>query len=302
MKRILLFILLLSLVVTPAWSRDIGGDEIKNIPKLQASTANYMALNTTMTAAEIRALDDNIISLNSGGTVTLTSQTMNLSTVNGTAFISNPLTDLRPYVGFKLTITAGGKTLVGWGKAAGTGETYDANKYTNPDFGSSTVGWNPVRGTIASVAGGESGNCCQLTYVSGTSQVFEQSVAKTAGALYIFGGSVKSGTSGDEAVLIIYYDNTYNNERRITKTSSGTWVAYTDYNTCASAVAGQMGFYKNTATAGTMLFDSAILKQVLTPSSTGVTIVSASGGATYNWTSNDGIDPNATSFTISITK
>ena len=33
-----------------------------------------------------------------------------------------------------------------------------------------------------------------------------------------------------------------------------------------------------------MLFDEASLKQVLTPSATGVTIVSAAGGSTYNWT------------------
>jgi len=36
------------------------------------------------------------------------------------------------------------------------------------------------------------------------------------------------------------------------------------------------------------------------PSATGVTIVSTQGGSTFNWASNDGIDPNSASFTLTV--
>ena len=48
-----------------------------------------------------------------------------------------------------------------------------------------------------------------------------------------------------------------------------------------------MQVYKLSSTAGTMLFDTASVKQVLTPSSTGVTITNATNGSTYNWLSED---------------
>jgi hypothetical protein len=48
--------------------------------------------------------------------------------------------------------------------------------------------------------------------------------------------------------------------------------------------------------------DDFVLQQVLAPSTTGLTVVSALGGSTYNWTSDDGIAPNSASFALTITR
>lgn len=62
--------------------------------------------------------------------------------------------------------------------------------------------------------------------------------------------------------------------------SSGT---VTLANTRLSLVNGTA--FVDFSSAGTMLFDEASLKQVLTPSATGVTITSTPNGGTYNWAS-----------------
>ena len=50
-----------------------------------------------------------------------------------------------------------------------------------------------------------------------------------------------------------------------------------------------------------MLFDEASVKQVLTPSATGVTITSTPGGTTYNWASvESGFNYNATSYSVDL--
>ncbi len=41
-------------------------------------------------------------------------------------------------------------------------------------------------------------------------------------------------------------------------------------------------------------------KQVLAPSTIGVTITNTRGGSTYNWVSDTGINPNASSFTVTV--
>jgi hypothetical protein len=43
--------------------------------------------------------------------------------------------------------------------------------------------------------------------------------------------------------------------------------------------------YSGQTSGKTTLYDTASVTQVLTPSTTGVTIVSSSGGSSYNWTS-----------------
>jgi len=55
--------------------------------------------------------------------------TCNLSIVDGTAFITNPSTSLVPYIGRKITLNDGTQNLVGYIKAAGTGETFIGEVY-----------------------------------------------------------------------------------------------------------------------------------------------------------------------------
>gem|GEM_PF-2987363 len=46
--------------------------------------------------------------------------------------------------------------------------------------------------------------------------------------------------------------------------------------------------------------DDISMKQVLAPSTSGVTIINTCGGNTYNWSINSGINPNAASFNVTI--
>ena len=70
--------------------------------------------------------------------------------------------------------------------------------------------------------------------------------------------------------------------------SPADWTLYNRYvtaNMTSLAVSVSIDY---TATAGLDgYFDEVSFKQVLTPSTTGVTIVSAYGGSTYNWTSEE---------------
>ena len=224
--------------------------------------------------------------------------TCDLSTVNGTAFITNPSQDLSRFAGHKLTLAAGGKTLVGWGLAAGTGETLDTEILTNPSFDANTTGWTPAGCTLASVAGGQTNNCLEITKVDLAYQsAYLDATAAIAGMLIKSTAYVKSGTSGNQAYLFGLSIGASIGTKA--GTSSASWVQATQYRT-GDATANYFELIKNTVTAGTMLFDTASMKKVLTPSATGITIVSAQGGATRNWTSNDGIDANAASFTLTV--
>lgn len=133
----------------------------------------------------------------------------------------------------------------------------------NPSFDSNTTGWDATRCTIASVAGGQSGNCLELTYVSGASQYAEEQISGlTVNDTIRIGCWVKSGTSGNEAFVILVLTSSYVLIDQITGTSSGTWTYYSkDIVLTASSVL--FSLKKNTATAGTMLFDGATFKKVL---------------------------------------
>lgn len=65
----------------------------------------------------------------------ITGLTCNLSLINGVALITNPSVNLALLAGLsvKITLTDAGKTLVGWIKGAGAGETYN-ELITNGDM------------------------------------------------------------------------------------------------------------------------------------------------------------------------
>lgn len=219
--------------------------------------------------------------LDAGGSLVLPTLTANLSTVNGAAFITNPLTDLRPYLGYKATLTAGGKTLVGWIKAAGTGETYGTELLgtvaADRDFSSDTGWWSKtgsfsIGSNVASYNG--TGDYLYRLGVTSIGFLYKNNVTINV----ITGGvTVEFGAGAD------YY--------------RGTSAVHTVYGT---AVTDASPFSFISTLQGTI--DNVSLKQVLTPSAIGVTIVSTQGGTTQNWASNDGIDANAGSFVLTITK
>jgi hypothetical protein len=259
---------------------------------LEIETITYHDLRISeanpMTEAQTAALDANIKTIKYGAGITLSSLTLNISgTTSGAvpSFISNPSVDLRPYVGFKVSIAAGGKTLVGWIKAAGSGETLSATeKWLNGNFSSDEppgTAW--VRGAGFVITGG------QLVGTTAPVANTYATIAATTGALY--------KTSADFVITTGTIRFTPASGG-IGKELSGTG-AYSVYGTAITGFPSP-GFRVLTTFTGTI--DNASTKQVLTPSTNGATIVSTQGGATYNWTSDGGIVPNSASYTMTVTR
>ena len=160
------------------------------------------------------------------------------------------------------------------------GETLDVELVTNGD-GESAVGWLTVDATVASVAGGEAGNCLELTKTAGVYQDLYRAFATVSGGLYLMGRSVKSGTSGNQLSawgLLNTARTAYVASKNTT--SSGSWAADTLYVTATQA--NQIIITeKNTSTAGTMLFDTLTAKRVLTPAATGALLLGSTGARGY---------------------
>ena len=220
-----------------------------------------------------------------GEVKTATRANTKISAVDGSAFVDfseSAYLTLPEHRGCKLTITdSAGKKLIGYIKAAGTGETLDSELITNGGFDSDTTGWTGRDATIASVAGGQSGNCLEITMTGGSCQIaISNSFTPLLGALYKISGYGKSGTSGNEAFRLSIGGSPI---MSVNGTSTASWVKTTGYRTSILSVSTRFYVMKNNAVAGTMLFDTISLKQVLTPSTTGVTITSTPDGDTQNW-------------------
>jgi hypothetical protein len=234
--------------------------------------------------------------------------TCKLSTVAGTAFITNPSVDLRPFIGRKATLTSAGKTLVGWIKAAGTGETYTENwplgnlegVYTGGrcDFFSGGMGTPTLTESADTHSGIKAQSFASTTIAT---KINNTGTTPPIGRLYLYSMWAKrlSGTSND--VHVRFTELTVVDALNdVISTSS--YSEHKKYYTATTTNTLQVSLRDDSGTGAgdTVVVDDFSLGTVLTPSTTGVTIVSTQGGSTYNWTSNDGIDPNATSFVLTI--
>jgi hypothetical protein len=207
---------------------------------------------------------------------------MKLSTVNGTAFVDfSSAGAFTAYAGCKLTVTdSTGDKLVGWIKAMGVAETLDSEIFTNGNFetGDPPTGWtgsgDPVA-ILSSVAdertGGSGSKCLNIATIAADKSA-TNNVSTVVGVLYKYSGWLKKITA--TAMLNFYGDASY-------QSTSLTWEEKSGYHTSKNT----LGVRLTNLTAGDARFDDVSLKKVLTPSGTGATIVSAQGGATYNWTS-----------------
>ena len=231
------------------------------------------------------------IAVSSPGVITLASGSVTrantkISAVDGTAFVdfstANVLTDYVPYKG-KLTITdSAGKKLVGYIKAAGTGETYN-DVLAGWDF---TSGWiNYSNATI------NDANTFTTTSAGGIikNDVFTE--------LACYRANFTANASSDSVRLIGYSISL--------GTGAGSGLSVTQpvvnfYNTTAPSFTSCL--LRNNAAATTDV-TSLKVEQVLTPSATGVTITSTPDGTTYNWESQEsGFNYNdASGYTYAIT-
>jgi hypothetical protein len=136
---------------------------------------------------------------------------------------------------------------------------------SNGEFGSVTTGWIGADSTLASVAGGQSGNCLEITRTGGVSQKAIQDLTNMIsppvnGKTYRFSGWVKSGTSGNEAFRM---QDDWWGEFAIAGTSSANWTYCEAFFTHTHGVQFELALYKSTTTAGTMLFDSISIQEVI---------------------------------------
>lgn len=237
-------------------------------------------------------IDGTAITLTDAGiTDTVALADIRLSLADGTAFVDfSEAGTLTPYLNHKLTITdSAGKKATGYIKAAGTGETLGDELVSDTPFDSAgdwTAGasW-VVSGGVATATA--SGGGTLLRNTSGAAITYK--------ALYKVVINVASRTAG--AVAIRYpYPGYY---QQITAAAE-----YTEY-ICDTVSAGtnKPGIVSVTDTfSGTVT--SMSVKQVLTPSATGVTITSTPGGTTYNWASiESGFNYNdASGYTYAISK
>lgn len=219
--------------------------------------------------------DANIKAIKNDSGITLVAVTANLSQVDGSAFVSNPSVDLRPYVGFKSTWSDAG---VGWIKAAGTGETLGGERVS---AGGTFAGWTFGVGwtTDGVTLNGDGSGNATLAYKNLTSSFAIGQLTKAV-------VDITARTSGSVGVRT----------NNVIHLSGLTTVAtHTGYKTIIAV--DNMGYAKSALFLGSV--DNISIQQVLTPSATGVTIASTKGG-TQNW-GTQGTTPNAATFDVTIT-
>lgn len=152
-----------------------------------------------------------------------------------------------------------------------TGYTVQATDYCyynlaqNGHFSAAITGWTGIDCTLASVSGGQVGNCLEITRTGGTFQDAWVTLGKFTSQVTIdISLYVKSGTSGDEGYQFFIWnvdDASYVGSAQ-SGTSSGSWIEDTyQIQIGAGDVGDELRLYlrKNTATAGTMLFDEVMV-------------------------------------------
>jgi len=219
------------------------------------------------------------------GSLVLSGFTCKLSLVNGTAFITNPSVTLLPFIGSKITLNDGSKNLVGWIKAVGTGETLGSELITD---------WTNNGYEILTLSGTD---ITQAVETGTAGRVYKQTASLYQMLVKVVIGAFTQ-TSGEKPNLGIGCTD-LNLASSPAVYWGNTWGVATPIYLAFNLDNDRHGF-RNTAAAD-WAASGITMKQVTAPSATGVTIVSTKMGATYNWVSDGGINPNATSFTATIT-
>lgn len=219
---------------------------------------------------------------------------LRISTAAGAALIDNAGATVPTYADGNHLIEiydASGRMLKGFLKAAGGGETLGDEILSNPSFDVDTTGWNAYQSTPTSVAGGETNNCVQINRQTGgpNYSAYTSALSGHLGKIVKYSAYVKSGTAGNKSYRIaIYNDGTVTKSK--TGTSSESWVqADCGYSTVTSAtnLVVDLAISQLINVGETMLFDTASLKQVTGPSTSGCTISSTKGGTAMDaWTYN----------------
>jgi hypothetical protein len=230
------------------------------------------------------------MTLVASGSVSLANMRLSLDP----AFADFSLANALAYPGHKLVIKdSANKTLTGYIKAAGTGETLGSELLTNGTF-TDWTGDNPDGWTVyekvdetSRVTEDPAGKCRIVT--DGSAVYIQQNVG-TSGALHKYSIDIDTLVTGKldlRIILGVVY---------IAFESTGT---KTGYYVGGSSPIFMVSRYPVLATDGTI--DNTSLKQVLSPSATGATIVSTPNGSTYEWVEETGFNRNdASGYTYEI--
>ena len=195
--------------------------------------------------------------------MTISQANMRISAVDGTAFIDFSAADvLTANIGKRLTVfDSAGKKLIGFIKAAGTGETLDSEEITGYDhqtgYGTFTVNVNghDIDSAITATVGD-----CYNDFTDYSGKLLKLVTIVTLNS----GQPPKWAWMGSNLQ------------------SPASPGSLTDYRT------GRIGRIIDVANTSATNFSATVsVKQVLTPSATGVTIVSTPGGAVFNWESKE---------------
>lgn len=182
--------------------------------------------------------------------------------------------------------------------AAGTGETLGSEKLTNPTFDINTTGWSADRGSIASIAGGQSGNCLELTSNGTAGGPYAYQIPTSAnGELCLISVYAKDGSAASKSCRAYIINTTYG----VTITTTTSWQNGTKYAVVNST---NTVFYihttNNEVNGATTLYDEASFKQVLTPSATGVYVYKDAALTTNGWNKPTAFNMNSASYTFGI--
>jgi hypothetical protein len=222
---------------------------------------------------------------------------MKLSIASGTAFTDfSSANILTPFANRRLKITdSASKKLVGFIKNAGTGETYGSENLSNGDFetGDPPVGWIPNSDTTLSRApdprpGSAGSYSMDLRSIAGNDLDLARAdnASFTNGALCYFGSWLRNVDMPAGAGTI----ETFGWKKICVIDSTDTsWKSCSNYATADTNLgSASIPYWWDTTANRSFRADDFSMRQVLTPSVTGVTITSMSGGSTYNWLSEEG--------------
>jgi hypothetical protein len=203
------------------------------------------------------------------GSVTLAN--LRLSTVTGTQFVDfSAANTLTPYLNWRLILTdSAGKKMVARILSAGTGETYDSELLSDPAFNDAGI-WSA--GANWAVADGKA------TASTASSTIYQSTPIASVGKCLLLSAVCDAYTSGT-------YRLRYMAKYEQVVSGTGTKTRYvTGYD-----IGTDIGILGTSLVAS---FTDISLKQVLTPSATGVTL---------SIISNEGINPNdASGYTYEI--
>ena len=229
---------------------------------------------------------------------------LKISAADGYAFVdfaaADVLTDHVPYHSKLIITDSTGNKLSGFIKAAGTGETYGSELVTNGDMedGDPPSGWTYDANTSASSVAGDTGQALKIVAVNpaGSHLMAYQVLAGSAGQL------IKASMDGKAVSSSSYFFLTIGATTALYQSEGYTssWATRTGYAVHTGSADLRLRTY--TDRTGEGHFDNATAKQVLTPSTTGVTITSTPDGEVYNWASVDEgfdfYDPAGYTYTI----